>query len=352
MLVRFTLLTFLVLLFTYMPAFAFNSGYLEFSLPAHNSSRTINIACWYPTNQNEEAFKYNTVIRAGLVAFNAAPAIGSERFPVLIHSHGYSGGALVATDICEQFSRHGYIVLSPDHADDFLLHPIVGDGMGMKMFAELFSKSSELYKKREKFNPADHTHRISDLRQIIDFICTTTDTNSLELAVVLNRADLDRIGLVGHSLGAYSCLSVVGANDQAADPRIKCVLAWSPAIWMWNGEDYQKFKVPVMIQYGKLEPGPRLGNSNGIMDRAFENVLGPKYLAEVARAGHFAWIDGMPDSLFIKSDAFAEINNAIMSLSFDFLDAYLREIPAAKQRLADVSINREGLSKYLTGNLW
>lgn len=352
MFVRITLLSFLVLLFTCMPASAYNSGYLEFSIPARNNSRSIDIACWFPTDQNEGTFKYNTVKRIGSVANNSSPANGSERFPVLIHSHGYSGGALVATDICEQFSRHGYIVLSIDHADDFLLHPINGEGMGMKMFAELFSKSSELFKKRENFIPEDHIHRILDLRQIIDFLYNPTHENTGELAAVLDRADLDRIGLVGHSLGAYSCLSIVGASNQTADPRIKCVLAWSPAIWMWNDVDFQNVTVPVMIQYGKLEPGPRLGNSNGIIDRAFENIQGPKYLAEVTRAGHFAWIDGMPDSLFIKSDAFSEINNAIMTLSLDFLDAYLRDYPASKHRLADVSINRDGLSRYLTGNLW
>lgn len=335
-----------------MPVYAFNAGYSEFSIPSSQPERRIDVACWYPTEIPESSHKYNTVSRLGSVAFRAEITNDTEQYPSLIHCHGYAGGALVSTELCERFARSGYVVFSLDFADDFLLHPIKGEGMGLKMFAEIFKRSGELYKKREKFEASNHIHRINDLRLLIEFICNKSSPDKY-LAAILDIVDTSRIGLVGHSLGAYTSLIVCGAtSNQPADPRIKAVLAWSPAIWAWIDSDYTTVSVPVMIQFGKLEPGPRLGNGAGVMDRAFNNLAGPKYLAEIARAGHFAWIDAMPNTLFIKSEGYAQINDAVWNLSIDFLDAYLYEKPAAKQRMADVSDSRVGVSRYLAGNLW
>lgn len=64
----------------------------------------------------------------GKVSYNASEI--NDNHPVIILSHGFSGGGIGSVEICEELARSGYYVFAPDHSDPVMCVRIQGQSNG------------------------------------------------------------------------------------------------------------------------------------------------------------------------------------------------------------------------------
>lgn len=112
-----------------------------------------------------------------------------ERLPVIVFSHGFGGFRQQSFDLTVHLASRGYIVIAPDHEGR-----MIGDVLPC-----LFSPP---------LDGCNLTGFVSDPAE--DDIPVALDWLSSQLA---DRADLDRIGLAGHSAGGNST-TTVGDSDK------------------------------------------------------------------------------------------------------------------------------------------
>jgi hypothetical protein len=107
------------------------AGY-KFVKSPNNGQDSLMVAIWYPTLDEESEYNYNTastgLIVKGKVSYNASEI--NESQPVIIFSHGFSGGGIGSVEICEALARAGFYVFVPDHSDAVMSVRIQGQSNG------------------------------------------------------------------------------------------------------------------------------------------------------------------------------------------------------------------------------
>lgn len=139
-------------------------------------------------------------------------------------------------------------------------------------------------------DPDEMEHRPRDLSFVLDRLSEDA------------RLRADRVGLAGHSFGAYTALAAGGVpvtftdggRELLADPRGAAVLALSPPApgTFFREEDHARIGLPVMLVTGTMDHGPFLDSPREDRARAYE-LLGPgeRWLAVFDRADHMAFAE-------------------------------------------------------------
>jgi len=226
---------------------------------------------------------------------------------------GSGGSALGHHDLAEYLAAHGYIVVDMFH----------GDG-------------------RSNDFPANLALRSLELRATLDFVLQHPD--------FAPAIDADRIGAEGASGGAHTVLAALGGVDPAGrmpegtDPRIKAGFGLVPfmggamGVWPFKldfwffGADHaglHRVQRPFFAVYG--------GKDTNV---PVENVeAGVRALAGPATA---IMLDG---EQHLVSDA---ANVDIRTWETLFFDAWLRDDPVARKKLADGTSVRGGVTDHRT----
>lgn len=262
--------------------------------------------------------------------------------PVILISHGFGDIQASFDFIAAHLASHGYVVMLPDH---------VGSDLSVRQnFLQGFVNTI--------LSPSEFISRPQEVSLVIDELERLVD-NSPEWAATL---DLERIGMVGDSLGGSTVLALAGAelnygriedlcsdeqiilntsmylqcqarflppqNVQLADNRIKAVIASHPlGGGLYGPEEMGQIDIPIMMFAG----------SNDIVATTVEEQVHPfiwtgsqdKYLALLTEGTHFTVKPGREGvtgfiTLFtgenreIGSRYFKEFNVA-------FWNTYLRE---------------------------
>lgn len=202
----------------------------------------------------------------------------ANKLPVIVFSHGFNPspqeGDKVAEPAEESYAylgRHlasqGYVVVHPNHRDDFTLLP-----------KALPKAVTEL--QQNAFRPTDVRFALDVLRY-----CNESPVGILGMAA---KFDLERVGMAGHSYGAYTAMAVDGMlldfpEHQLTDQSfgidaVKAVLALSP-----QGEDLPDLP---SVQ------GEATSKHYGVNAGAFRGIQKPTYL--MAGADEVDW--AKPDS--------------------------------------------------------
>lgn len=128
-----------------------------------------------------------------------APATGT-RLPVIVFSHGFGQSLDAYAPLADHWAANGFVVVQPTHLDSRTLAIPQDDPR----------------------TPHIWRHRIADLVRALDGLGT------LEAAVpgLAGRTDHTRIAVAGHSWGAQTASTllgarVVGEDDDFTDPRVK-----------------------------------------------------------------------------------------------------------------------------------
>ena len=221
-----------------------------------------------------------------------------ERRPVIIFSHGFHGCATQSRFLTAAFAAAGYLVLAPNHRD-----ATCGGGS-----ARWRDRPEQGFGQVKAWDEATYRDRADDIRRLVAALA--------EDARWRGRADLQRLGLAGHSLGGYTVLGLAGAWPGWKLDGVKAVLALSPYSQPFiQHRTLGGLAAPVMYQGGTRDLGitPALRRAMG----GYDQSSAPKYYVEFARAGHLAWTD-------IRRDAHAPI----VAYSLAFMDRYVRAAPA------------------------
>ncbi len=167
---------------------------------------------------------------------------GQGPFPVIIFSHGAGGSKEIYSYLGEFWASHGYVSIHPTHqgTDTTVLRT--------QGLAGLAKNSNE---------PRQRQQRSQDISFIIDSF-GTLERQAPELGA---KMDQSRIGVAGHSLGAYTTMAVAGVRlappwgqgGGVRDPRVRAFIAISPQGPGDAGLDrysWDAITAPVMIVTG------------------------------------------------------------------------------------------------------
>jgi predicted dienelactone hydrolase len=251
-----------------------------------------------------------------------SPATGKGPFPVIVFSHGLGG----SRDAYEYLGRHwaswGYVVVHVQH-------------LGSDTAA--LTKSWRVLKNvREAVDPANAEARVLDVRFVLDHLEQVNRGGS----PLSHRLDLGRIGMAGHSFGAWTTLAVVGQGTGRrpghAEPRIQAAIEMSaPAPRGMENLDavYRQIRIPMLHMTGTRDDSP-IGDTRAAQRRIpFDHIQGAdQYLVtfqggdHMVFSGHLAEVNRAKDPLF---------HDLILQGTTAFWDACLKADPKARAWLAN-----------------
>jgi len=190
--------------------------------------------------------------------------------PVVVFSHGMYMCPTQSRFLMAALATRGYLVIAPRHADSNCQY-------------SFFPELSRLgFKPSPLWTEDDFRDRADDIRRIVATLPADPRFRT--------RADFNRVGLAGHSLGGYTVLGLGGAWPSWRLNTVGAILALSPYTLPFQREaGLRGLSAPVMYQIGSLDPvfSLPIGGSGF----AFEHSPAPKYLVEIDGAAHMAWTD-------------------------------------------------------------
>ena len=212
-------------------------------------------------------------------AFERLPILGAQSFPIIIFSHGNDNNAIDYAYTLEALASAGYIVAAPDHVnntqDDVLLdfiNPQINPlGGNIPCFDGLPSPCEVSARYKADFNgidpPLDSCTQVTSMsfppatqsvrESMIDRV---SDISAVIDALPVwfgERADISRVGVLGHSRGTVTALAAAGGSTCwgfSPDPRVKAIMGL--AIGGGNvtfAADVQNVTVPTLLVAGSLD---------------------------------------------------------------------------------------------------
>lgn len=279
------------------------------------ADRIVPIEVWYPTvaaaaadqsttyviptpqaGQIDRATLPATLDYPGKASRDAAPA--SEKFPLVILSHGYSNRAVMFSDLAEILASRGYVVVSIEHNDPEF-SPTVSFGQSFRVVLG---------------------NRAIDQRLVIAELTRRAAEASDPL---WSHVDASNVAVGGYSMGGYGALATAGAAYDPASPlysgfpagplddvtlgkaaavpaNLKAVIAFAP--WggeqpatAWSAEGLAGVTLPSLFIAGDQDDVS--GYEDGIK-RLFEGLTGSdRRLLVYRNARHNVAMNGTPPAL-------------------------------------------------------
>lgn len=243
-----------------------NSGIRQLSIRDEKSLSNFPALVQYPTEQAPEG----TTI--GPYRFDAtldAP-LADGKFPICVISHGGGGSHLLYRSIATYLAAEGFIAVSPEHPHD---------------------------------NRNDRSQSNTDLAAVnrprhvslaIDAI--------LADAFFVGGADRSRICVIGHSMGGYTALALVGAQPWSrtgqaiptrADSRVSCAVLLAPSTdWFLTPTSLQNVRTPLFVlaaEHDRVTPPNRIEQALAGLPRSTRLIF-----KVVPGAGHYSFLTPFP----------------------------------------------------------
>jgi predicted dienelactone hydrolase len=239
------------------------------------------------------------------------PTRGTGPFPIIIFSPGYGGSSHAYEALISYWTSYGYVCIRPMHADSGALRDTMNDLLQMKPEDRRPSRRDrtppnpdKLARTRpnlaeaiwDKEREPQWRDRVRDVTVILDSL-NDLEKNYPELAGKMDHA---RIGVGGHSYGAFTAMLVGGAKAfgnppvSGGDPRVKAILAMSPQGVASNRglttESWRDLRLPAMFMTGTRDYGANETENPDWRRTAYENSpTGDKYFVLIRNAGHLTF---------------------------------------------------------------
>lgn len=263
------------------------------------------------------------------------PKAATTACPVVIFSHGLAGSKEGYDFLGKRWAEHGYVSIHPDHPGSdttaFRGKRLAEIGPALKAATQ---------------DPAILAGRPALIRALIDAL------PQIQERLPGLTLDRERIGVSGHSFGAWTTMQVAGSRGPLAgsregawsDPRPKAFAALSPngpGVLNRDGELAQ-CKRPILIMTGSDDRQPAMLNPAGVersgawRRQAFDQLpAGEKLLAWFEGARHCTYSAGAGNVLTGEPPPDPVQVEAVAVITLAWWDAYLREDVKAKAWLAD-----------------
>lgn len=273
---------------------------------------------------------------------------GPSMCPVLIFSHGAYGSAASVHGLADYWASHGYAVILPTHADSLtnLERGPHNDPWTGKQDLGVYGQPAT----QGTWKPI-WEQRPQDIAFVVDHL---TDIANLTPGLA-GRLDLQRIGIGGHSLGAYAAELVCGVRVEKPgktlaalvnDTRPKALLLLSPQGRGLQGladGSWDDLKVPTLLITGTFDFGIQEQPPQWRTEPYLLSPAGNKYLMLVEGANHNSCIghhiEEKDSNLVLqrKGEADMKLGEAIFDdtkrATLLFWDAYVKEDAKAMSRL-------------------
>lgn len=257
-----------------------------------------------------------------------SPRSNVGSFPVIIFSHGLGGSRDGYAYVGRHWASHGYVVVHVQHKGS-------DDGVWRDADRPMEAMRGAVG------DPKNALNRPKDVSFVIDQM----EVMDREKGPLQRRLDLKRIGMAGHSFGAFTTLAIsgqrlIGPRDgevTLADDRVSAAIAMSASAPKRRKDlvarTYGAIRVPCFHMTGTLDDSPI--NNSVAADRRipFDNMnASDQYLLTFEGGDHRAFSGRNVRTGREKDPIFHDI---IRMSSTAFWDAYLRSDPRAKAWLAE-----------------
>jgi len=264
------------------------------------------------------------------------------RYPAIIFSHGFSSDLGAFANTGRRWAEHGHVVLHPTHVDslnfpDASVDPreaaitrrvIIGLATGVdadtrRAFVRLLD------------NPFYLEQRLADVAFLLRAL---RGDGSLDERVVA-RVDDGRLGMAGHSYGAYTTLVIAGARLErhsaaAQDPllkRFKAAIAISgqgAGRMSFSDRSFASITMPLFMITGTKDTGAAAETPAWRQQAFRDGPPGCKYSAVLDGFGHVDFDPVAGDS------ARGAAGETLRQMQLEFWDAFLRERAERRDALA------------------
>ena len=248
--------------------------------------------------------------------------------PLIVFSHGFGGNKDAFEPVSRHWASHGYVVVRPTHADGLARRDgdrnAPGAGPARRGAGELLARLND---------PNRIADRVADLVLILDSLAEIAKaTPALD-----GRIDAKRIGVGGHSFGAYTTMLIGGVTVDLGgdkgrsfrDRRVTCILPVSAQGTGQQGlteASWAGLTIPMMTITGTRDQGVG-GQGVDWKQEAYRfSPPGSKYLVVIDGANHFSFGGG----LGARS---SDVTDVVKLSSTLFWDAYLKDSQPARTRL-------------------
>jgi predicted dienelactone hydrolase len=273
------------------------------------------------------------------------PVDQKEPAPVIIFSHGLGGSRDGYVYLGEHWASRGFVSVHVQHAGSD--QAVLMDGP-----AERARERLEAAVK----NPMTALNRPRD----VSFAVNQLEKLNADGEAFAKRLDLKKLGMAGHSFGAWTTLAVMGQKADLpividlglADPRFKAAIAMSapaPRPGVDAGKVFSAITAPILHMTGTLDDMP-VGNSPASERRIpFDRIPAKdQYLVTFTEGDHMIF-SGRPRQTGRRLDATGMTGDPAMDPRFQeltkvattaFWEACLNGNPRAKTWLKDGELQK------------
>jgi predicted dienelactone hydrolase len=267
-----------------------------------------------------------------------APKDGNGPFPVIVFSHGLGGTAAGYEYLGRHWASYGYVSVHIQH-----------HGSDDAVWKDSKTPLADMKKAAADVNNA--LNRPLDVRFALDEL---TELNK-DSKTLKGRLDLERVGMAGHSFGAYTTLAVAGQTFVTAggkeskldDPRVKAAIAMSSS--PGKNKDYDtvfgSIKIPILHMTGTKDETPITDVKAEDRRIPFDHITKADQCLIVFKDGDHMIFSGRPrlpaganpdfQKLLAGGEKDADFQKLIAASSTAFWDGYLKDDAKAKAWLAE-----------------
>jgi len=262
-------------------------------------------------------------------------------FPLIVFSHGFGGNKDAFATVSRHWAGHGYIVIQPTHADG--LGRRDGDRNAAGGRPGRLGAGGLLAGLNDPNRIAD---RVADLVLILDSLAEIEKaTPGLE-----GRIDAKRIGVGGHSFGAYTTMLIGGVTVDLGgekgrsfrDRRVTCILPISAQGTGQQGltdASWAGLTIPMMTITGTRDQGVGGQGVDWKKEPYRFSPPGAKYLVVIDGANHLSFGGGL-------GARGSDVTDVVKLTSTLFWDAFLKDSEPARTRLHSDRLPAESGGNY------
>lgn len=249
-------------------------------------------------------------------------------YPVIVFSHGFGGNKDAFAAISRHWASHGYVVIQPTHADGTKRRQVdraAGGGPAVRLGMGGLVKGLD--------DPARIADRVADIVLVMDSLAEIAKATP----ALAGRIDAERIGVGGHSFGAYTAMLIGGVTVDLGgergksfrDGRVRCILPVSAQGSGRQGlteRSWAGLTIPMMTITGTRDRGVGGQDVDWRKEPHAFSPPGDKYLVVIDGANHFSFGGAL-------GPRGAEITDVVKLGSTRFWDAWLKNSQSARDYL-------------------
>jgi predicted dienelactone hydrolase len=250
-------------------------------------------------------------------------------FPVIVFSHGLGGSREGYAYLGRHWASHGYVSVHVQHV-----------GSDESVWKNQTGRAERM--KRAAADPRNALNRPADIHFVLDCL----ERLQREDGPLKGRLDLSRIGMAGHSFGAFTTMAIAGQvfltptgrSATTDDWRIKAAIVMSPMPPFRHtnyDEAYAQIRIPILHMTGTRDDSP-IGETEAAARRIpFDHIANAQQYLVIFKDGNHMVFTGRKRLRGEENHRDARLQGLIRMSTTAFWDAHLKKDAAAKAWLAE-----------------